>query len=236
MAYCSKCGAYIPDGQAACLACGYNPAEEQKKAEQQRQSASRNRAGGAAYQYSSNNQELRRRLEEQRKRNQEQNRRLAEEEKRRREEIAAREEERRQRIERDRQWAEEEYEKRLEEQRQAEERRQEEEARQRAAYTQPGLSRARNADTSRVLAVLSYFSILFVLPHIFTPDDEYAKYHARQGFKLFLFGIAADILTGMVGFGFIFSIARLYLLIKGVINAYNGRKEPLPFIGTIGDS
>ena len=24
MAYCKKCGAYIPDGLSACLACGYD--------------------------------------------------------------------------------------------------------------------------------------------------------------------------------------------------------------------
>ena len=24
MAYCKSCGAYIPDGQSACLACGYD--------------------------------------------------------------------------------------------------------------------------------------------------------------------------------------------------------------------
>ena len=28
MAYCDKCGAYIPDGQTKCLACGYDEAEE----------------------------------------------------------------------------------------------------------------------------------------------------------------------------------------------------------------
>ena len=231
MAYCSKCGAYIPDGQTVCLACGYNPAEEQRKAKEQRQSASQGRTGSAAYQYSSNNQELRRRLEEQRRRSQEQNRRLAEEEKRRHEEQTAREEERRQRMERDRQWAREEYEKRQEEKRRAEE-----ETRQRAAYGEHAGYRKQNADTSRVLAALSYFSILFVLPRLFAPEDEYARYHARQGFKLFLFGIAADIQTGMLGFGFIFSIARLYLLIKGVMNAVNWKREPLPFIGTLGDT
>ena len=28
MAYCVRCGAYIPDGQSICLACGYDPEEE----------------------------------------------------------------------------------------------------------------------------------------------------------------------------------------------------------------
>ena len=37
MAYCLKCGAYIPDGQTACLACGYDALAEQKKAEKAKQ-------------------------------------------------------------------------------------------------------------------------------------------------------------------------------------------------------
>ena len=33
MAYCLKCGAYIPDGQIVCLACGYDPNEEKREQE-----------------------------------------------------------------------------------------------------------------------------------------------------------------------------------------------------------
>ena len=46
MAYCLKCGAYIPDGQSGCLACGYDPEEEKKKAEAE--STARSRGGSAA--------------------------------------------------------------------------------------------------------------------------------------------------------------------------------------------
>ena len=31
MAYCKSCGAYIPDGQTACLACGYDETAQQSK-------------------------------------------------------------------------------------------------------------------------------------------------------------------------------------------------------------
>ena len=32
MAYCKKCGAYIPIGDTACPACGYDPEEEARLA------------------------------------------------------------------------------------------------------------------------------------------------------------------------------------------------------------
>ena len=31
MSYCKKCGAYIPDGQETCLACGFDEAAEKKE-------------------------------------------------------------------------------------------------------------------------------------------------------------------------------------------------------------
>ena len=222
MAYCLKCGAYIPDGQVACLACGYDPNEEKKAREQQAST----RSGSAAAQYSSRNEDLRRRLEEQRKRNSEQNRQWAEQERRVREEQAAREEARRKQQEEDRRWAQEEYERR------------QEERRTRSSVGSDGSGEYRSTGTgegNRALAAISYLSVLFAIPYIFTPQDEYAKFHAKQGLKLFIFGILADVLTGLIGFGWLATLARLYLIYKGMSNALNGKKEPLPYIGTIGE-
>ena len=68
MAYCDKCGAYIPDGQTKCLACGYDEAEVKAKKEK--------KSSGTAYAYQD---ELKAKLEEQRRKQQEENRRWAEE-------------------------------------------------------------------------------------------------------------------------------------------------------------
>ena len=222
MAYCLKCGAYIPEGQSVCLACGYDPAEEQKEAEVTR--------GGSAAQYkkrtNESNAELRQRLEEQRRRTQEQSRQWAEQEKQRREEQAAREEVRRRQQEEDRRWAQEEYERR-----QAEERTR--------AASRPDLSYRSSGGTAaegnKALAALSYLSVLFAIPYIFTPEDRFAKFHAKQGLKLFIFGILADMLGALTGFGWIVTLLRLYMIYKGMSNALNGKWEPLPWIGTLGE-
>lgn len=72
MAYCEKCGAYIPDGQMKCLACGYDPSVRNKY------------SSGAAYQQQAQQDEAhrkeeeRRRQEEERQRRQEEYRRNAE--------------------------------------------------------------------------------------------------------------------------------------------------------------
>lgn len=77
MAYCDKCGAYIPDGQLKCLACGYDPTAAQREEQQ--------RAAAAAYQQQKRAEEERRRkeqqhAEEERRRRVEDDRRWAEKE------------------------------------------------------------------------------------------------------------------------------------------------------------
>ena len=231
MAYCLKCGAYIPDGQTGCLACGFDPEEEQKKAEAAK--AKKSRGGSAAAAQTDSNAEMRARLEEQRRRSQEQNRQWAEQERRRREEAAARERARKEQQERDRQWAQQEYEKR-----QAEKQRAEAETRSSGAGQSFGdyyREHTQSSKGNKALAAVSYLSILFAIPYFLAPNDEFARFHAKQGMKLFLFGIVADILGSLIGLGWLVTLVRLFLIYKGMSNALSGKKEELPFIGNIGE-
>jgi uncharacterized membrane protein len=227
MAYCPNCGAYVPDGQGICLACKYDlEAAEKKKAEEASASASAQQSAPDS------NEEMRRKLEEQRRRAREQNLKWAEEQRKRREEEAQREAARKAQQEKDREWARKEYERRK-----AQQAAQQASAAAGAHYY--GSTESGNAGTTgegnRALAALSYLSFLFILPGILTPQDEFARYHAKQGLKLFIFGIIADLLISAFGLGFLVWIARIYLAVRGISNAINGRKEPLPSIGTIGD-
>ena len=77
MPYCKSCGAYIPDGQSKCLACGYD--EEADRAAQQAAAAA-SAAAVSATNYSYVDPELKEKLEEERRRKQEEHRRWAEEE------------------------------------------------------------------------------------------------------------------------------------------------------------
>ena len=232
MAYCLKCGAYIPDGQSGCLACGYDPEEEKKKAEAE--SAARSRGGSAAAAQTGSNAEMRARLEEQRRRAREQNRQWAEQEKRRREEAAAREAARKEQQERDRRWAQEEYERR-----QAEKRAEAESRRSNQSFGEYYRSHTEGGQTSqgnKALAAISYLSVLFAIPYFLAPNDKFVRFHAKQGMKLFLFGIVADVLGALIGLGWLATLFRLYLIYKGMSNALSGKKEELPVIGNIGES
>jgi thioredoxin reductase len=59
MSYCKKCGAYIPDGQDVCLACGFDEAAEKRK---------QNTSSSSAYAYAPKSDDELRREEELRRR------------------------------------------------------------------------------------------------------------------------------------------------------------------------
>lgn len=216
MAFCDKCGAYIPDGQTVCLACGYDDAEneriEREKAENAAAAAAAAEAQAKAEKaaaddkgkyYSFSNEELRQKLEEQRKKQQENSRKWAEQEKARRQAAAEKNSS-----------AGETF---------------------RATEVKAEKAVKSFAKNSRLLAALSYVSILFVLPFLINKDDRFSLYHAKQGGVLFLFGILSRIMKIIPIVGVIFRLFYFYCIYKGMSNALNDIKEPLPYIGELGE-
>ena len=212
MGYCTSCGAYIPDGQTKCLACGYDEAAgEQKSSGQAAQAAQaakkENTTSGSQRKYRQFDSDfLRQQLDEQRKRQQENNRK----------------------------WAETEYAQR--------QKAKEEQARNFTntsrstdanRYKETVKSAVQSADQSKLLAGMSYISGLFLVPMLFAKDDQFASFHAKQGMNLFVAGILGDIAGSMLGVGWLVTLARLYMIYQGISNVANGRKRKLPYIGDI---
>lgn len=208
MAYCNKCGAYIPDGQTGCLACGYDETAESKSS-----TASFSAAAAAAAQ--SFSEEVRKKVAEEKQR------------------ILEEEEKRRARQENDRKWAEEEYKRRQREKQAEDESRsdgKEGSYSSSRVYT-PGEAAAQ---PNKLLAALSYLSFLWILPFIFCRDDEYAKFHAKQGVRLFILSLFSDVASLIPVVGAVFTLFRFYCIYKGMTNASAGKREALPYIGNIG--
>lgn len=217
MAYCDKCGAYIPDGQTKCLACGF---DEKAQAQTEKKHAGHGSAAATASAPGFDGQKIKSRLEEQR--------------------------------EKSRRWAQEEQERRR--QREEETRRREAEARandsqgtntgfedqgagafrQSTAFHGIPTPEERSASKNRLLAAASYFSVLFILPILLCPKDNFARFHARQGLVLFIFSVISDIIGSIIPFGWILTVFRIYCIVKGVSGALSGEAEPLPYIGKFG--
>ena len=211
MAYCKSCGAYIPDGQSACLACGYDETAEQGRASGSASAAAKapkqkttNTSGREKYKQVDSDF-LKQQLDEQRRRQQENSRK----------------------------WAETEYAQRQKAKEEQTRNFTSTSGRSGSDVYRTVRSAMNSDDTGKVMAGLSYFSVLFLLPYLFRSEDKFATYHAKQGMNLFAAGIIADIAGKLLGIGWFVWIARLYMIFKGVSNVVKGDKKPLPYIGNL---
>ncbi len=103
---------------------------------------------------------------------------------------------------------------------------------------------ANNDDTTKkVICAISYlFGILFFLPLIVFPNDEFAKFHANQSLIVLLVSVIGGAVFGIlsiipaVGIVFsillyIFEVLMLVLCILGIVSAARLEKKELPVIG-----
>ena len=85
------------------------------------------------------------------------------------------------------------------------------------------------------IAILSYISILFIVPLIVAKDDPFVKFHVKQGITLFI-GEIILIVIAMVPFigwviAWIGNIVALILAINGIVNVLQGNEKELPLVG-----
>lgn len=210
MAYCDKCGAYIPDGETACFSCGYDKAKEQqaaaaaaeaekiKKENKVRTFGGSASMGGTYYQFS--NEELREQLEEQRRKQKENSDK----------------------------WAAAEAERRRSQRQSAGERKPSSAASQVFDHIEDTVREYEKKATGNpgAFSVLSYLGPLWLIPKLFGAKDEFSRYHSRQGLRLLIFGTIACAITNVLGFAL-----TAYLAVKGIKNVLNGEMKPLPIIG-----
>lgn len=218
MAYCNKCGAYIPDGQSKCLACGYDETEEAASAAKAKTAAQAAAAVEAetdtTYHFRNDDELYRVQLEENRRRQQEQNRKWAEQEQQRRQ-------------------AQREYQERMNRKRSTVG----DNVRDSVERGFEEVSEKMEAggwSSARLWSVLSYVSVLCLIPLLTGKGGAQANFHAKQGIRLLIFSAVADVLSRLPLIGWIFSLARVALMVIGIINALQDKAEPLPYIGNIG--
>lgn len=211
MAYCKSCGAYIPDGQTACLACGYDESAEAARSSGTAAAAAKapenktTRTGGNEKYRQVDSELLKKQLEEQRRRQQANSRK----------------------------WAETEYAQRQKAKEEQARNFTNTSARSGSDVYRTVRSAVSSDDAGKVMAGLSYFSVLFILPYLFRSKDRFAMYHARQGMTLFAAGLVGELVGSLFGLGWLVWLARIYMIIQGVSHVVKGEKKPLPFIGDL---
>ena len=108
--------------------------------------------------------------------------------------------------------------------------------------------------SNKVMAVLSYISLLVLIPVFAAKDSKFARFHATQGFNVALIEVASWLLQAIIGailgglaygalglavtligfFSLVFSLINIacgILAIIGIVNAVQGKAKKLPIIG-----
>lgn len=102
--------------------------------------------------------------------------------------------------------------------------------------------------SNKVMAVLSYIGILWLVPMLGAKESKFAQFHANQGIVLFLFELAYNVVSQIIQailggipvvsalVSVILSLLNLVFLvlaILGIVNACQGKAKELPIIGGI---
>jgi len=112
--------------------------------------------------------------------------------------------------------------------------------------TPAGAPKPAGGEKNTGMAIIAY--ILFFIPLLAgAQKDPFVKYHIKQGLVLFCLAVIVWLLNMMIPwywwwqFSFLFWILRLLqlgllvLAILGIVNAANGKQEPLPVVGKFAD-
>ncbi len=85
----------------------------------------------------------------------------------------------------------------------------------------------------KLIAVLSYIGLLFLVPLILKPDNKFIKFHVKQGIVLVIGWLVGFVLIPFMGLGLLVHIAVLIFSIMGIINVSEGKTKDLPIIGDL---
>lgn len=85
----------------------------------------------------------------------------------------------------------------------------------------------------KLMAILSYIGLLFIVPLILKPNDEFVKFHVKQGIILTIGWMIGSVLYPLLGLGFLVHVAVLVLSIIGIMNVSEGKKKDLPIVGDL---
>ena len=94
---------------------------------------------------------------------------------------------------------------------------------------------AEDINNNKVVALLSYIGILFLVPLLAAKESKYAQFHANQGLVLFIANLILGVAAAIPVLGWIVSavgyIFTFVCMILGIVNAAQGKAKELPYIG-----
>lgn len=100
----------------------------------------------------------------------------------------------------------------------------------------------KDIEENKILALVSYLSLLFLIPYFVAPKSRFTRFHVNQGAILFIISFIPTMVFSLLSqipfVGALFAICNwvvnivaLVFAILGIINACSGKAKELPIIG-----
>ncbi len=103
-----------------------------------------------------------------------------------------------------------------------------------------GIYPEEDVENGKVFAILGYLVSFIWLVPLFQRDNAFALYHAKQALTYNLLIIVSMIPISIIGLltfgcGYVLFLPLMYPWIMGLVYAVQGRYEPMPWIGSMGE-
>lgn len=89
----------------------------------------------------------------------------------------------------------------------------------------------KDIEQNKGIAVLSYISLLFLVPLLMAKQSKFAQFHAKQGLVLFVAEIALSIVGGILHLGGLAGLLGLIVSIYCILQAWEGKYWEIPYVG-----
>lgn len=92
------------------------------------------------------------------------------------------------------------------------------------------LTAAKDVEANKVVAAISYAWILCLVPLLGKRDSEFAQFHAKQGFVLFVIEIIAGLVFWFPVLGQLLMLSLVIVSVIGVVKALDGEWWEIPYV------
>jgi uncharacterized membrane protein len=107
------------------------------------------------------------------------------------------------------------------------------------ASNQPNSNSSFEFNETNIMAALSYFGPLVIVPFLTKKDDAFVKFHIKQGIVLLIPGLFIYVFGWFLYFIYpvivLINLCLFALAVYGIVKALQHKEDKLPFIGQFAD-
>lgn len=91
-------------------------------------------------------------------------------------------------------------------------------------------TKKKDVEENKMMAVLAYIWILFLVPMLLKKNSKFCQFHAKQGLVIFIIWIVGSLVFWIPIFGQALLLILLVIDIIAIIKAYSGEWWEIPYV------